>query len=119
MLNAPTVLRSGAELVWYARGGDTSKRSIAATVATMLHHSAGRNPHPSLVDAATQVGSQFSTTAVDPSAPRVVGSLPPVEEFTVPVYDQVHQDQFAAGEMMEFSDGNPCCSGTGDRSRNS
>ena len=25
MLNAPTVLRSGAELVWFARGGDTSK----------------------------------------------------------------------------------------------
>ena len=75
------------------------QRSIAATVATMLHHSAGRKPHPFLVDAATQVGSQFSTTAVDPSAPHVVGSLPLVEEFTVPVYDQVHQDQFAAGEM--------------------
>ena len=78
------------------------QRSIAATVATMSHHSAGRKPHPSLVDAATQVGSQFSTTAVDPSALRVVGSLPPFEEFTVPVYDQVHQDQFAAGEMMEY-----------------
>ena len=29
------------------------------------------------------------------------GSLPPVEEFTEPVYDQVHQEQFAAGEMTE------------------
>ena len=51
--------------------------------------------------------------------PEVVGSLPPVEEFTVPVYDQVHQERFAAGELTEFSGGNPCCSGTGDRSRNS
>ena len=33
--------------------------------------------------------------------PRVVGSLPPVEEFTGSVYDQVHQEQFAAGEMTE------------------
>ena len=77
------------------------QRSIAAAVATMLHHSAGRKPHPTLVDAATQVGSQFSTTAVDPYAPRVVGSLLPLEEFTEPVYDQVHQEQFAAGEMTE------------------
>ena len=33
------------------------QRSIAATIATMLHHSAGRKPLPSLVDAATQVQS--------------------------------------------------------------
>ena len=33
--------------------------------------------------------------------PRVVGSLPPVEEFTGHVFDQVHQEQFAAGEMTE------------------
>ena len=42
---------------------------------------------------------QFSSTAVEPSAPCVVGSLPPVEEFTEPVYDQVLQEQIAAGEM--------------------
>ena len=28
--------------------------------------------------------------------PHVVGSLPPVEEFTRPVYNHVHQEQFAA-----------------------
>ena len=28
--------------------------------------------------------------------PRVVGSLPPVEEFTRPVYNHVHKEQFAA-----------------------
>ena len=38
------------------------QRSIAATVATMLHHSAGRKPHPTLVDAATQVGSLFGSS---------------------------------------------------------
>ena len=92
------------------------QRSIAATVATMLHHSAGRKPHPTMVDAATQVGPQFSTTAVDPYAPRVVGSLPPVEEFTGPVFDQVHQELVALSEMTENFSGNPCCARTGDRS---
>ena len=31
--------------------------------------------------------------------PRVVGSLPPVEGFTVPGYDQVHQELVASSEM--------------------
>ena len=39
--------------------------------------------------------------SVEPSALRVVDPLPPIEEFTGPVYDQVHQVQFAAGEMPE------------------
>ena len=53
-------------------------------------------------DMLSLVYPQFSTTAVDPYAPRVVGSLLPLEEFTEPVYDQVHQEQFAAGEMTEI-----------------
>ena len=36
-----------------------------------------------------------------------------------PVYDQVHQEQFAAGEMSENLVGIPVCAGTGDRSGNS
>ena len=44
---------------------------------------------------------QFSSTAVVPSAPCVVGSLPPVEEFTGPVYDQVLQEHIAASEFTE------------------
>ena len=44
---------------------------------------------------------QFSNPAVVPSAPCVVGSLPPVEEFSAPVYDHVHQEQFAAGDITE------------------
>ena len=32
-------------------------------------------------------------------APQVVLSLPPFEEFTAPVYDQIHQEQIVAGEM--------------------
>ena len=42
---------------------------------------------------------QFSSTAVEPYAPCVVGSLPPVEEFSVPVYAHVHFEQIAASEM--------------------
>ena len=42
-----------------------------------------------------------SSTAVVPFAPRVVVSLPPVEEFTGPVYDQVHQELVASSEITE------------------
>ena len=35
---------------------------------------------------------------MEPYALCVVGSLPPVEEFTEPVYDQVLQEQIAASE---------------------
>ena len=42
---------------------------------------------------------QFSSTAMELFAPCVVGSLPPVEEFIVPVYAHVHQEQIAASEM--------------------
>ena len=38
---------------------------------------------------------------MEPSAPCVVGSLPPVEEFTGPVFDQVHQELVASSEMTE------------------
>ena len=44
---------------------------------------------------------QFSSTAVDPFASHVVDSLPPLEEFTEPVYNQVHQEQIVAGEMTQ------------------
>ena len=68
------------------------------------------------LDVRTSTTTQFSSTAVEPIAPRVVVSLPPVEEFVGPVYDQVHQEQFAAGEMSENLVGIPCGAGTGDRS---
>ena len=61
-------------------------------VAAALHHTSGMR---------ASTTAQFSTTSVDPSAPRVVGSRPPVEEFTLPVFYQVHQEQSAAGEIME------------------
>ena len=38
---------------------------------------------------------------MEPSAPCVVGSLPPVEEFSAPVYDQVLQEHIFAGEITE------------------
>ena len=45
------------------------------------------------------VHPQFSSTAVEASAPQVVVSLTSFEEFTAPVYNQVHQEQLVAGEM--------------------
>ena len=57
-----------------------SKMEIAAA----LHHTSG-----------------LRSTAVEPSAPYVVGSLPPVEEFSGPVYDQVHQELFTASVSTE------------------
>ena len=40
---------------------------------------------------------QISTTSFEAS--QVVDSLPPVEEFTEPENNQVHQEQIFAGEM--------------------
>ena len=39
---------------------------------------------------------QFSSTAVEPFSPHVVGSFSPLE-FDAPVYDQIHQEQIVAG----------------------
>ena len=47
------------------------------------------------------VNPQFSITAVEASAPKVVCSLPPSEEFDAPVYNQIHQEQIAAGETTQ------------------
>ena len=44
------------------------------------------------------VHTQFSGTVVGTFAPQVIVSLPPYEEFSAPVYNQVHQEQIAAGE---------------------
>ncbi len=46
---------------------------------------------------------QFSSTAVEPCSPHVVGSLPPLEEFTQPVYNP---EQIVAGEMTQNIIGN-------------
>ena len=39
--------------------------------------------------------------ALQPFAPVVVGSLPPAEGFTGPVYYHAHHERFAAGETTE------------------
>ena len=41
------------------------------------------------------------------SAPPVVGSLPPFEEFDAPVYNQIHQEQIVAGETTQNTFENP------------
>ena len=47
------------------------------------------------------VNPQFSITAVEASAPKVDGSLPPLKKFDAPVYNQVHQEQIVAGETTQ------------------
>ena len=47
------------------------------------------------------VNPPFSITTVEVSAPQVVGSLPPSEEFAAPVYGQVHQEQIIAENVVE------------------
>ena len=65
------------------------------------------------------VNPQFSRSAVEGSASQVVDPLPPIKEFTGPVYNLLHQEQFAAGETPENLVAYPCCAGTGDRACNS
>ena len=65
------------------------------------------------------VRPQFSSTAVEASAPQVVVSLPPFEVFTAPVYNQVHQEQIVAGEMTQNIVEKSTCARTGDRPGNS
>ena len=42
------------------------------------------------------VNPQFSSSAVETSAPQVIGSLPPLEEFAAPVYNQTPVFEYAA-----------------------
>ena len=42
------------------------------------------------------VNTQFSITGVEVSAPKTVGSFPPLEEFDAPVYNQIHQELIVA-----------------------
>ena len=71
------------------------------------------------LDLISLVYPQFSSTAVEPFAPRVVDSLPPVEEFSAPVYHQVHEELFAASETTENVEEIPVVQRTSDRSGNS
>ena len=66
-----------------------SKMEIAAA----LHHTSG------LRTSSTAAATQSVDFASVPAA--VVGSLPPCEVFAAPVFDQVHQEQLAAGEITE------------------
>ena len=62
----------------------------AATVATGVN-----------LDVTGFVSPQFSRTAVEGSASQVVVPLPPSEEFTEPVCNQVHRERFSASELPE------------------
>ena len=55
--------------------------------------------HEQIVDITGLVNSQFSSTAVETHVPKVFVLLPPFEECSGPVYNQVHQEQIVAGEM--------------------
>ena len=53
------------------------------------------------------VHPQFSFTAVEAFSPQVVGSLPPLDKFVAPVYNQIHQEQIVAGETTQRTFGFP------------
>ena len=53
------------------------------------------------------VHPQFSSTAVEPFSPQIVGSLPPLEEFDAPVYNPSHQEQIVAGMTTQHRIENP------------
>ena len=50
---------------------------------------------------------QFSSIAVEPFSPQVVGFLSRVEEFDAPVYKQIHQEQIVAGMTTQHRIENP------------
>ena len=62
----------------------------AATVATGVN-----------LDVTGMVCPLFPSTAVEGSASQVFGSLPLGEEIAAPVFNQVHQEQLAGGEIPE------------------
>ena len=53
------------------------------------------------LDVNGMVSPHFSRTAVEGSASQVVGLLPLGEVFAAPVFNQVHQEQLAGGEIPE------------------
>ena len=80
MLNGEHAFATCGGPAWRRR----QRRLRAFRRSAALHHTSG-----------------LRSTAVEPSAPYVVGSLPPVEEFSGPVYDQVHQELFTASVSTE------------------
>ena len=74
------------------RGQETGTRVGVAGTAPVIEYVA---PAPAVFDASP------APVAFHEAFPRVVGSLPPCEVCAAPVFDQVHQVQFAAGETTE------------------
>ena len=63
--------------------------------------------HEQIVDIPGLVIPHFSSFAEEASTLQVVVLLPSFEEFTAPVYNQVHQEQIVAGDMTMHSVENP------------
>ena len=78
---APVIeyIASAPALTYVASGQQLPPVDTTATVATAVN-----------LDVTGFASPQFSSTAVEPSSPHVVDSLPPLEEFTEPGYNQVH-----------------------------
>ena len=71
---------------------------------------------PSIIEAVTNdvkfditglVNPQISITFVEAYVPQVVGSLPPLQEFVAPVYNQIHQEHIVTGMTTQHRVGNP------------
>ena len=67
----------------------------AKSKASSRRHHGNRHTNASS-DTTGFVHPQFSTTAVEASASHVIGSLPVLDEFAVPVYNQIRQEQIVA-----------------------
>ena len=95
------VLRSGAELVWYARSGDMSKEVSQLRLRPCCITRLAGNLIPPWSMLQLRWGRNFPP--LQWFLMRLVSLVLFFlwEEFTVPVYDQVHQEQFAASEMTE------------------
>ena len=74
------------------RGQETGTRAGVAGPAPVTEYMA---PAPGVFDAAPAPATYHE------AFPRVVGSLPPGEVFAAPMFIQVHQEPFAAGEIPE------------------
>ena len=74
---------------------------VASSQQLLLAYTITTDTTDDNLDVPGLVHTQFSSTAVETFAPQVVVSFPRYEEFSAPVYNQVHQEQIAAGETTE------------------
>ena len=81
---------------WKSHAVVCSQTEYVAPACTSATVASGVN-----LDVTGFVSPLFSRTSVEGSASQVVDPLPPAEEFSEPVCNQVYRERFAAGETVE------------------